>query len=349
MSLSSVCDFRFNYAGCSNASDLALVDLVWIGLSSTTLLLYTGYLAARVYANRRVSLKQWFHPKDTICVLAFFCSFFRIVYYTNVRSILFASPEQRTSPAYMSFYVGTNVLLDFVVNVTGAMCFSTCSLLLVQIASGLHLYRPFRKGSRTIDPSSTLKLIRLVILLSYLVCCILLVVYGGTGAEAFVYWRRPPFLILSGSSLFLSAPMTLFFGMQIIRDVQTVATQIQQLHADPKKPADSKKSSLLLKSTMPPSGSYSIAEHSQNGIQSVVVLDNQSTINRNNSRLDYVQACVVYIVGLYVVSAVFISSFVWGNEAFQTRPTSMFLVKFFGDFYWFVSPISFFIYLLFCK
>ncbi|KAJ3325442.1 hypothetical protein HDV06_004301 [Boothiomyces sp. JEL0866] len=210
-----------SYYGCDQelAHDFAIVDecLMIFNVIGFIIILYClirRLLLGGIFFGKPLS-KIWM-PLDSMCILLMTYSILRFSFLFNIRRTANLDPAT-TTPAQIQFFIQTGIFLEFFYYLCGSVAANLVLLAIVKASAGTTLYVEFKVGEYTVSPEKMLKIVRLVIILITLVFCILWDTLGMTdGIETYALYRRCTYLISSFVIIFVSLPITLFFGGKVM-------------------------------------------------------------------------------------------------------------------------------------
>lgn len=111
--LLEMCDYRFNYLGCSSETqyDFAISDLVMIVILSITGLGYLGLIIRNTLRKR--GQKFNLSASDKLCFLIGTSDMFRIALLAHIR-LTYTFDVTTMTASSIAQYVQTNIILDFI-------------------------------------------------------------------------------------------------------------------------------------------------------------------------------------------------------------------------------------------
>ncbi|KAJ3321949.1 hypothetical protein HDV06_003686 [Boothiomyces sp. JEL0866] len=153
---------------------------------------------------------------DKICLLVAISNVFRIALLANCRLAYFMDPHSLTSTQIAS-YVQTNIILEFISYVSGALCSNVFMAGVVSSATGINMFADIKFGDTVVSPDKILKIFRLVNLIISLVFCVGWCTVGvSTSLTYYTLFRRGTFLLSIASCVFVAIPVLWYFGNKVI-------------------------------------------------------------------------------------------------------------------------------------
>ncbi|KAJ3255741.1 hypothetical protein HK103_006108 [Boothiomyces macroporosus] len=215
--LFDICDYRANYLGCDPVKQysFAIVDLVIIIMTCVSILAFAG-LVVRNLLSKKTDGKKW-TAADTLCVLCGLSNIFRIVEIANVRSVVFKDQSAMTDFQAKQYFQIT-VFIDFLYFGSGAVASNVFLVSVAGAAAGVNVFADIKVGDKVLSPDKILKIVRLVILILTLSFCISWATIGATtDLESYITYRRCVFILAICTIVFVSLPVILFFGNNVLR------------------------------------------------------------------------------------------------------------------------------------
>ncbi|KAJ3320351.1 hypothetical protein HDV06_005382 [Boothiomyces sp. JEL0866] len=242
--LFDICDYRANYLGCDPVKQhlFANVDMIIIIMTCVSILAFAGLNDG----------KKW-TAADTLCVLCCISNIFRIVEIANVRSVVFKDQSLLTDYDAKRYFQ-TTVFIDFFYFGSGAVASNVFLVSVAGAAAGVNVFADIKIGDRVFSPEKILKIVRLVILVITLSFCISWATIGATkDLESYYTYRRCVFVMAICTIVFVSLPVIIFFGNNVLRilaEAKTPGSNKSKSAADVKKSVDARPSSQIATRTV---------------------------------------------------------------------------------------------------
>ncbi|KAI8908391.1 hypothetical protein EDD86DRAFT_16775 [Gorgonomyces haynaldii] len=216
--LLDVCDFNISYQGCSNKADMALVDLVFIVLHSISTLMYIVHLVMRFWSGK---LSRRLSNMEVVAVLCVLLNLVRVLFRVSTRLSGLVSFE---SDDAVIANVRFSLCLEHFYSLFGSLALKSVMLAMVEAVSSASLIVPVTILGREMDPSTTLKIIRVVAMVVFLLWYSLWAFWAVNfegDINRYILMRRLAYITWASLSAFISAPVNYYFGTKLITTLET--------------------------------------------------------------------------------------------------------------------------------
>ncbi|KAI8915916.1 hypothetical protein EDD86DRAFT_197184, partial [Gorgonomyces haynaldii] len=205
-----LCDFNLTYQGCTGKQKFVYFDLLTVICHTLLALAYIYLLVQRLKTRSRQ-----LNSVEQVVILCIVANFIRAGYKLMT---LNSGNEFASEAAYLIFLQFT-IVLSFLDTLCAAIVLKSLMLTVVQLGTATQHYSPVSFFGKKIDPSSALKILRLVIITYNIVVTILwlVVLVPGVTVAQFAFYRRMVFLASAVVSAFVSAPIHVFFGYRLLK------------------------------------------------------------------------------------------------------------------------------------
>lgn len=210
--LVSLCDFHYNYFGCSNKNILTMMDIILIVIQLTSLISPLLY-----YIVRKSTI-------DSLAILIVTCRALGAVFLFRLRQVLWLGPDDMLS------YTRGNIFTEWILmtisgmNIIVGVAMNTFVAIMIHTISGSLLYDPLIINGKKVDPTVLLKVWRLTFAISVSCCYICFAVIGVTSYDNYVLWRRVALFPVGVVSFIISPGLLYLFGNNVIRVISPIQT-----------------------------------------------------------------------------------------------------------------------------
>ncbi|KAI8908438.1 hypothetical protein EDD86DRAFT_276243 [Gorgonomyces haynaldii] len=237
--LLDVCDFNISYQGCSNKADMALVDLVFIVLHSISTLMYIVHLVMRFWSGK---LSRKLTNMETVAVLCVVLNILRVLFRVSTRLSGLTSFE---SDDAIIANIRFSLYLEHFFSLVGSLALKLVLLAMVEAVTSASLIVPVNIFGREVDPSTILKIIRLIAMIINFTWYSLWVFWAVSAVgdfERYKLMRRLTYITWACVSGLISAPVNYYYGTKLI-----AAQSAPALSMHVEIPKSAKKDMMLLK------------------------------------------------------------------------------------------------------
>ncbi|KAI8908437.1 hypothetical protein EDD86DRAFT_207656 [Gorgonomyces haynaldii] len=227
--LLDMCDFNISYQGCSNKAEMAFVDLVFIVLHSICSALYVIHLVKKFMEGK---LNRKLSNMDKVAVLCIVLNILRVLFRVSTRLsglVTFSSDEAVIVNVRFSLY------LEHFFSLVGSLALKLVLLAMVEAVSSANLIVPVTILGKEIDPSTILKLIRIVAIIVNLTLYSFWAFWAVSqdgDYEKYKHMRRLTYIIWGCVSSLISAPINYYFGKKLISTLRMTSSSHSKSSGD---------------------------------------------------------------------------------------------------------------------